>query len=314
MKISDYSKHDLRKSISTTGLSIKIGPFVINLRSTIPEVLEHVRFFYGEYESPSEEGFFDHHIQLKKSGGLRRWIKPQVIFYHDEFSPFRPLPYDQAFAMFEWGLNWCIATTAHQYMIIHSAVIQKQGKAIIMPGMPGAGKSTLCAAMCLNDWNLLSDEMALLNPGSLKITPIPRPVSLKNQSIQVIGDFSPGAIFGPVVNNTLKGTVTHLRPSLQSIHDSDGASTACAIVFPKYVFGSETKITKKRKSAGLMAILENTFNAHVLGINGFSAAKHLIDECPIYNLEYSSLDEAMLVMEDILLKKDKKTDVSPTDY
>ena len=300
MKIAQLDNRQIAQYLSSCGLPIKIGPFWINLRSTIPGITRHISYFYGEYETESLGQFFDFHITLKKSGGLRRWVKPQVIFLLDEYAPFKPLPYDQAFAMFEWGLNWCIATTAHHYLIIHAAVLEKGGRAIIMPGVPGSGKSTLCAAMSLSGWRLLSDEMALLDPAKLEITPVPRPVGLKNQSIQIISAFSPEAKIGPAAKDTAKGTVAHLRPTSHSIQQADVKSRPQAIIFPKYIPNSDTCLRNKARNRALLEIQENAFNTHVLGKKGYDSVKSLISGCPVYSLEYSNMGEALITMDDIL--------------
>lgn len=49
-----------------------------------------------------------------------------------------------------------------------------------------------------------------------------------------------------------------------------------------------------------MEIQENAFNTHILGKEGFDAAKSLIESCPNYSLQYSNLDEALITMERIL--------------
>lgn len=300
MKIGELSHHEMARQLSGPGLPVKIGPFWINLRSAIPDLQRHVAFFYQQYETADTSGFFDFHITLKRSGGLRRWIKPQVSFLLDEYAPFKPLPYVHAFAMFEWGLNWCIATMAHHYLIVHAAVLEKDGRGIIMPGVPGSGKSTLCAAMSLRGWRLLSDEMALMDPQSLVITPVPRPVSLKNESITVIRNFSSSAEIGRAARDTAKGTVAHLKPTRASV---DSAPIACqpgAIVFPKYRAGSDSNLIKSAKTRALMEIQENAFNSHILGKEGFDSARTLIDSYPVYTLEYSRLDEALTIMDQIL--------------
>lgn len=300
MKINQLDVRQTTRKLRRNGLQIKIGPFWINLRSPNLDLSPHITYFYGQYETKCEDEFCDFHIKLVRPGGIRRWVKPQVSFLLDEYPPFKPLPSDQAFAMFEWGLNWCIATTAHRYLIVHAAVIEKGGQAIIMPGVPGAGKSTLCAAMSLSGWRMLSDEMALLDADSLQITPVPRPVSLKNESIEVIERFSPGAAIGPKVKDTAKGTIAHLRPLTACIEQADRKCMPGAVVFPSYKRGSQTCLRKKARNRALLEIQENAFNTHVLGTRGFSGAKLLVDDCPVYSLEYTNLDQALRVMDEVL--------------
>src|SRR3546814_10587342 len=90
--------------------------------------------------------------------------------------------------MLEWGLNWCIGAHGHQFLIIHAAVIARNGLAAILPGAPGSGKSTLTACLVHNGWRLLSDEMALVSLQDGGLTALARPISLKNRSIDLIAD------------------------------------------------------------------------------------------------------------------------------
>ena len=100
-------------------------------------------------------------------------------------------------------------------------------------GPPGAGKSTLCAALMLHGWRLLSDELTLLEPGSGWVVPSPRPISLKNASIDVIRERDPGCVLGPVAHDTQKGTVAHLKVLPDSLARADERALPAWVVFPR---------------------------------------------------------------------------------
>ena len=119
--------------------------------------------------------------------------------------------------MFEWVLNWCVSSHAHRYLCIHAAVIEKDGHAAILPAPPGSGKSTLCAALVSKGWRLLSDELTLVRLDSGELVPLPRPISLKNASIDIIRRYAPGSVFSPVVDDTVKGSIAHLKAPAASI-------------------------------------------------------------------------------------------------
>ena len=82
-----------------------------------------------------------------------------------------------------------------------------------MPGDPGAGKSTLTAALMLSGWRLLSDEIALVDRDDGLLRRLARPVSLKNASIDIIREHDTRAVFGDMAHDTHKGTVAHLEPT-----------------------------------------------------------------------------------------------------
>ncbi len=293
MKISDLTDKDISRLLGDQGLRFKIGPFIVNLTSPLKKIADNIALFYGAYPRIDNESFADFHVSISRPVNFRRWLRPQVIFSYDGLEPFQPLPCPQAFAMFEWGLNWCIATTFHNYLIIHAAVIAKDDQAIILPGEPGAGKSTLCAALASRGWRLLSDEMALIDPETLAITPVPRPIGLKNESIEIIRNFSDTAILGPSVKDTTKGTIAHMRPSMDSIVCSDVCAKPHCIVFPKYAAGSTISLDTLPRAQSLVKIAEHGFNYHILGDNGFTTLKKLLSRCPALELTYSKLNEAV---------------------
>ncbi len=293
MKPLNLKQGKIAHLLRNDGVRIQIGPFAVSLRSRLRRVAEQIAFFYADYPRVAEDAFVDFHIQINNPTGLRHWIRPQAIFSFDGFAPFKPLPEDQAFAMFEWGLNWCIATTAHQYLIVHAAVVAKNGQAVILPGEPGAGKSTLCAALVSRGWRLLSDEMAMIDPGGLSITPVPRPIGLKNESIAIMKNYADGVQIGPPVTDTAKGTVAHMRPPAESVAHADSDAQPEHIIFPAYSAGADTQLERIEKAHGLTRIAEQSFNYHILGREGFETLTRLVSRCPAFDLRYSQLDSAI---------------------
>jgi HprK-related kinase A len=198
MKVCELSDAELRHRLRNGGLVVRTGPFDFRVISDLDAVAAGVTLLYAHYGAPPPSGFADFTVELVGSGGLRRWVRPQVKFRYDGRSPFVPLPIDHAFPLMEWAMNWCISTQAHHFLILHAAVIERDGRAAILAAPPGSGKSTLCAGLISRGWRLLSDELALISPADGSITPLARPVSLKNQSLDVIRAFEPAAVLNDV--------------------------------------------------------------------------------------------------------------------
>lgn len=297
MKLSEVSEQQLRSSLESPGIWFPIGPFEVHLQSRIASVATNIRLMYAESLLLEGREFADFHIALEAPFGIRQWVKPQVNFSLDGYVPFKPLPFDQAYPLFEWGMNWCVGNYAHQYLLLHAAVMEKGGQAAILPAPPGSGKSTLCAGLINRGWRLLSDELALISPDTLELTPIPRPVSLKNESIDVIRDYVPDACFGPVVRDTSKGTVSHLRAPSASVRDWNIPAMPAWIIFPRYVAGAPAVLSPRPKGQSFMEIADQSFNYSVLGADGFDVLKRLVGACDCYDFSYSSLDEAIGIFD-----------------
>ncbi len=313
MKVSELTEEALSSQIRDPGILLRTGPFVCHLRSAIPSVIDGVRLLYADHIHLEDEAFADFHIELVAPGGLRRWLRRQVVFLFDGRAPFLPLPYEQAFPMLEWGLNWCVANHAHQYLILHAAVVEKGGFAAILPGEPGAGKSTLCAGLVARGWRLLSDELALISTQDQQLTALNRPISLKNDSIDVIQNFAPEATLGPIIRDTRKGTLAHVMPPEDSVGRSADRAPAAWVVFPRYQQGAEAELTPQPRGRSLMRAAEMGFNYSLLGLKGFQTLARLIDQCACYDFCYSDLDQAVAVFEELVQNHDSCKQPAHTD-
>ncbi|MGC2047650.1 MAG: HprK-related kinase A, partial [Gallionella sp.] len=293
LNVSALAPSELEYRLKQAGIFLQTGSFITHLQTSIPGVAEGISLLYADYPLLEQTDFADFHVSLALPGNLRRWFKPQVLFLFDGSPPFKPLPLDQAFPMLEWGLNWCVSSQANRYLIIHAAVIAKGGDAAILPAPPGSGKSTLCAALVNRGWRLLSDELALIRVSDGKLVPLPRPVSLKNQSIDIIQNYEPGAVLSRKVNDTIKGTVAHMKPPTDSINRAAETAQAAWVIFPKYQAGASALLETLPRSRAFIRIADSAFNYSLLGVRGFEAMASVIDSSLCYDFTYSNLDNAI---------------------
>jgi len=310
LNVSTLTSAELKCRLKGAGLFLQTGPFVTCIKTVFPSVADGISQLYADYPLANGNGarqnfFADFHVCLTSPSNLRYWFKPQVLFLVDGIPTFKPLPRNQALPMLEWGLNWCISSHANDYLIIHAAVVEKAGHAIILPAPPGSGKSTLCAALVNRGWRLLSDELALIRVSDGKMIPLPRPVSLKNQSIAVIRSYAPNAVFSRPVKDTLKGTIAHMKAPTDSINRATEAASATWVIFPKYQADSTTRLDPLPQSRAFMRVADNAFNYSLLGVRGFETLSALIGHCLCYDFTYSKLDEAMAAFAALPLPADK---------
>jgi len=291
MRLSQLPGREVAQRLAS-GLSLATGPFVFRIDSPLSDVARGLHRLYADF-ALAEEPLADFHVQLDRVTGPRRYYRPQVQFRMDGVTPFMPLPRPQAFAMLEWGMNWCIAVTAHYYLMLHAAVLERNGRALIMPGDPGAGKSTLTAALMLSGWRLLSDEIGLVDRRDGLLWGLARPVSLKNASIDTIRQHDPRAVFGETARDTHKGTVAHLKPSSESALRANEPARPAWIVFPRWKAGAQARLSPHSRSAAFLHLASHAFNYSVLGQIGFQRTAALMDACTCWDFEYGRLDDAI---------------------
>jgi len=274
--------------------TLHIPPFNVRLRSPFAAVRQHIQTFYPQAQhAVGEACFVDFDLQILPGRGVRRFWRPQARFLLDGVEPFFPLPAAQAAPMFEWGMNWCVAQRPLGWLVMHGAVLARDGAAIVMPGFPGAGKSTLCASLAfLEGWRLLSDELTVLDPVDGLLVPHPRPISLKNASINVVSAF-PGARLGPIYRDTRKGTVTHAASPLESQLRASERARAAWVVFPRFEAGASLQVEPLSRVEAFTLISEQSFNGERMGAPGFEALCAMFDGVACYELVYGSTQDGI---------------------
>lgn len=290
--VKDFSKNALKAQLANEGLRLKVGPYNYEIRSNLQDVRDGIGDLYADFPLAGSEEFVDFSISLESSGIWQR-AKGEAEFLFDEQSPFDPIPDGQAYAFLEWGMNWCVSLHTNEYLKLHAAVVSRNDSAIIFPGVPGAGKSTLCAALGLSGWRVLSDEHAMIPPGTTQVVPLYRPVSLKNESIQVIRDFSKHATFGPVSRETHKGVVAHLKADLDNASHASKPLPVVAMIFPTYSTQQEQRLIPRRRTESFLLAAYHSFNYSLLCETGFNAMQTLVENVHCYDLFYNDLDWAI---------------------
>ncbi len=276
----------------TYSVVLRSGPFNVAVDADDARFFDTLGYFYRAGIDDARSVLIDYRLKIARPLSVRRWLRPQTFLEVDGMRPFEPHPLENAFPMYEWGLNWCIATSAHRYMMLHAGTVAFGDAALILPGTPGSGKSTLSAALHLRGARLLSDEFGLMRPERGDLLPMPRGIPLKNASIEAILTFDPAAPLGPTYPKTRKGRVRHLRPDAASLAEQERPARPRWLVFPKYRAGAEEQLRPLDKAEAFRQMAFNCFNYKLLGESAFHAVATMIDEVECYTFTFSSLERA----------------------
>lgn len=300
MILNDLPPAALSERLANTGVGLDIGSYRVHLRTDVAPLAEEITRQYGGYPIETEPAIHDFFLRISPPSRLRRHVRPNVCAYIDELDPFEPMPRRLAYPLFESAINWCVAVQISRHLLLHAAVMAHRGRAVIFPAPSGSGKSTLSALLSLAGWRLLSDEFAILRAADGLLQASPRPISLKNDSIDIIAEAGGAERLSQRFDGTIKGTLAYLRTQGESLDALETPCTPTLVVLPTYKREATLSVEPIEKSEAFMHLIDNAVNYLLLGRTGFEILTSVVERSRAYRLEYSNNEEAIAALEALL--------------
>ena len=182
-------------------------------------------------------------------------------------------------------------------LVVHSAALERDGRALVMPAPSGSGKSTLCAALAWRGWRLLSDEVAVFDFETGHLVGNPCQVSLKNRAVDVIRSFDPRTRFSRTFLGTSKGDIAYMQPPQPSVaraHDRAGPGMLIAPVFRR---DATLEVREMERAVAFRWLADNAVNDASMLDHSFQTLANFVENSRAYTLTYSNLDEAIACIE-----------------
>jgi hypothetical protein len=193
-------------------------------------------------------------------------------------------------------LLWEAAINSHRFfMNIHAGVVGDGKGVLMLPAAPGSGKSSLTAALARSGLDYFSDEIALLEEPDLAVRPIPLAVCVKSTGWELMTPLFPN-IPKLKVHRRGDGKIVRYVPPPPFRHGTrrDRTYPVRAIVFPKYIAGTETALTPISRVEALSRLMEECLVVPVpLTLRRIQSLVRWIKGVRCFDLKMSSLDQAV---------------------
>ena len=274
---------------------VRVGPVGFRIGSDWRMPIAQLERIYADYPKP-QDGVADFSVRLCARRPWRRFLRPAVMIGGDYVLPdAAPLPLALGLLAAEMGMNLQMALGQRHYLLLHAAVVEREGQAIVLTGVSGSGKSTLAALLSLRGWRLMGDEFALIDPATGLVHAFPRPVSLKNAAIGTIAAEVPERRLGPLLADTPKGAIRHLIPDAATIAEMDRPARPAAILFPSFGFTRAERDVAP--SEVFVRLTQASTNFVALGERGFDALCGLVQALPARAIDYPDTASAIAQVE-----------------
>ncbi|HPE76932.1 MAG TPA: hypothetical protein PLC80_12645 [Draconibacterium sp.] len=139
----------------------------------------------------------------------------------------------------------------------HASAITNHKKTILISGSSGSGKTTLAALLLQKGFDLVSDDLVLID-NKIRAFGFPSAMSVKKGSVEKLMSVFPELATKPEIQLSPEKKVRYLNVGAGK-NKSDEVFPVNTVVFVKYNSGSDFKLTKLSTSKGIRAFLEQAY-------------------------------------------------------
>jgi hypothetical protein len=181
-------------------------------------------------------------------------------------------------------------------VVCHAGGVSTRGQGILLPAEPESGKSTLTCGLVRAGFRYLSDEGVAFHPGTNRIEPYPKPITLDRGSWFLFPELEPHEDFE---SDDYKRDQWQVPPTAIRPDAVGGPCRARLIVFPKYVEGATTELAPMGRAEALVELAKNTFSFNQRSRAALEELAVVVRACDCYRLTVGDLDSAIAVIREL---------------
>ena len=166
---------------------------------------------------------------------------------------------------------------------LHAGSASWNGKAAILCGAWGRGKSTMVSNLCMKGWTYLSDDIVPIDMNTGKLVPFPLTPMMRTHDAEVHAE-----VLTPQQVSTLKKQLIALEDNAIAQENV----TPFAVIFPRYTPDAPIELTSFAPAPATLELLQNCLNLKYHKEEAVRYLGQLVEQYPVYGLQYDDGDKA----------------------
>lgn len=298
--LASHDRADIVSSLKAGTLEMPLGPFAARIKAREKSLIDFLFDTYRDVPVSTQlSDVTDIAIDVRAPSWFRSYFRRQVIPDPGFQVPALPLPAHMAPLAFEMGVNLVVALKCCRFVTFHAGVVANDDGGILISAGSGGGKSTLTSALMQEGYRLFSDEFALLGMEDSSLVSYPRPVSLKNESIDIVCELAGEEWVSPVLSETPKGKIAYRRARKMDIEAAGSQAPVKLILFPTFNMVGEHYANKISASEAMMRLIPSSTNYHLLGEKAYLSLSNMVKGAEAYEIAYGSTEESLTIVRDL---------------
>lgn len=230
---------------------------LIGVRTNDPALVPRLRQHLAPDWSPARATYVDHLYSLRAAppGQPGARTRQFNLLYSGAGRISRSLDLQEVLDDMEMDVHRHVAMRAPEQVFVHAGVVTWRGRALLLPGISHAGKSSLVAELVRLGAEYYSDEFAILDPEA-RVTPYAKRISLRVEG--------------------------RPRPLLQRLGEPHSADAPVGLVaICRYREGARFRPRRLAPGAGVLALLKNTVTTRLRPADTLQTLSRVARDTPI---------------------------------
>ena len=266
---------------------IAVGPFSVRFSSTVPDLTQRWDELFAGFDDAEPDGDPLDIRVVTNEGTLLSTINGAAVLVDSD-----PREHELALSR---EINQRKLDAEPQRIHVHSAAVAQGEQAVILVGRSGDGKSTLTARLAQRGWDYVTDEQVTFDDDDELVMPYPRPLTLRRGSWHLFPGIGDG--LGATSPRRVETSIRELggRYATRPVRPA-------VLLGPRYVPATVThELSPLLTAAEAVLLVESCcLDLERTGTRGMSALIRLACSVPAYQLIFSDVDQAALLVGDAL--------------
>jgi hypothetical protein len=186
-----------------------------------------------------------------------------------------------------WEVNQRVIAAQSDRLMLHAACVEAGGRAVVLAGPSGTGKSTLAAALVSKGFGYITDEAVTFDPVRGLVRPYPKPISLRRDVWQLFPELPPI----PSQARRFIANARHLSPV--DLGGTVGKPSVPALVMmPNRCSTGRSRLRELSRAETAMKLAGDALSVQEISLPALRQLARMLEGCACYQLEYDSPEHA----------------------